>query len=30
MAKKPKFTPAQIRNHVKKIQEVIEQQKREN
>jgi hypothetical protein len=30
MAKKPKFTPAQIKNHVKKIQEVIEQQKREN
>jgi hypothetical protein len=30
MAKKPKFTPAQIKNHVKKIQDVIEQQKREN
>jgi hypothetical protein len=30
MAKKPKFTPAQIKNHVKKIQEVIEQQKGEN
>jgi hypothetical protein len=30
MAKKPKFTPAQIKNKVKEIQEVIEQQKREN
>jgi hypothetical protein len=30
MAKKPKFTPAQIKSKVKEIQEVIEQQKREN
>jgi hypothetical protein len=30
MAKKPKFTPAQIKKKVEEIQEVIEQQKREN
>jgi hypothetical protein len=30
MAKKPKFTSAQIKNHIKKIQEAIEKQKREN
>ena len=30
MAKKPKFTPAQIKKKVKEIQEVIEQQTREN
>ena len=30
MAKKPKFTSAQIKNKVKKIEDVIEQQKREN
>jgi len=30
MAKKPKFTPAQIKKKVEEIQGVIEQQKREN
>jgi hypothetical protein len=30
MAKKPKFTPSQIKEHVKKIQDAIEKQKREN
>jgi hypothetical protein len=30
LAKKPKLTPAQIKDRVKKIQEIIEQQKREN
>jgi len=29
MAKKPKFTPSQIKEHVKKIQDAIEKQKRE-
>jgi hypothetical protein len=30
MAKKPKLTPAQIRNHIKKIEDIIEKQKREH
>jgi hypothetical protein len=30
MAKKPKFTPSQIKEHVKKIQDAIEKHKREN
>jgi hypothetical protein len=30
MAKKPKFTPAQIKEHIKKIQDAIEKQKAEN
>jgi hypothetical protein len=29
MAKKPKFTPSQIKEHVKKIQDAIDKQKRE-
>ena len=30
MAKRPKFTPTQIKQHIKKIQETIDKQKREN
>jgi len=30
MARKPKFTPAQIKNHIKNIQEAIEKQRRKH
>jgi hypothetical protein len=30
MVKKPKFTPSQIKEHVKKIQDAIDKHKREN